>query len=318
MAGENMRSDGQWLYFTRNKELRVSGSNSPAARQDLAALGLEAVQVVQDLNNSVRLVEGKRTIVRAYARVVESSGTQTDWFPDAQLRGFRNGVELGTISPIVNARITRDGNLANLRPDANRSYQFELPPDWVRSGTLTLRFTVNPALSTSEFIGGADPLANNTTVSGGIAVVQVRPPCFVFASIHSDTAPNYWPWEHPAEFASTMERAKSLLPVPDIHIHPTTERVSDEHICIRTCDDVLGIPYPCGFVCNDPFDLTRRMIGTKPWKNSLTTIRLTRTGPAAPARITSAPFIPTPSTSPGAGWARGQGRTSSRSWAKAI
>jgi hypothetical protein len=252
IAGENLRSDGQWLYFSRNKELRRIRSNSPAARQDLAALGLEAVQVIQDLNNSVRLVEGKRTIVRAYARVVESSGSQTDWFPDAQLRGTRNGVELGIISPIVNARITREANLANLRPDANRSYQFELPAHWVRSGTLTLRFTVNPALSTSEFIGGADPLANNTTVAGGIAVVQVRPPCFVFASIHSAAAPNYWPWEHPAEFASSMERAKSLLPVPDIHIHPTTERVSDEHFCIRTC----GI-FPCGFVCNDPFDLTK-------------------------------------------------------------
>jgi hypothetical protein len=252
IAGENLRSDGQWLYFTRNKELRRIRSNSPAARQDLAALGLEAVQVVQDLNNSVRLVEGKRTIVRAYARVVESSGSQTDWFPDAQLRGTRNGVELGTISPIVNARITREGNLANLRPDANRSYQFELPENWVRSGTLTLRFTVNPSLSTSEFIGGADPLANNTTVAGSIAVVQVRPPCFAFASIHSAHAPNYWPWEHPAEFASSMERAKSMLPVPDIHIHPTTERVSDEHFCIRMC----GI-FPCGFVCNDPFDLTK-------------------------------------------------------------
>lgn len=86
-AGENLRSDGQWLYFTRGKEVRRLRNNSPPARQNLAALGLEAVQVIQDLNNSVRLVEGKRTIVRAYAAVTESSSIQTDWFPPAQLRG---------------------------------------------------------------------------------------------------------------------------------------------------------------------------------------------------------------------------------------
>ena len=257
-AGENLRSDGQWLYFTRGKEVRRLRNNSPPARQNLAALGLEAVQVIQDLNNSVRLIEGKRTIVRAYAAVTESSSIQTDWFPPAQLRGWRDGVELpGPLFSLGNTRINRERDLAKLRPWTELSYQFELPPEWVRRGRLTLRFTVNPNLATPEFIGGADPLADNSVTAANLSVVQVRPPCWVFASIHSTTAPNYWPWEHPAAFAETLERAKALLPVPDLHLHLTTERISDERVCLQTCS-VLGVPVPCGFICNEPFDLSRK------------------------------------------------------------
>ena len=254
-AGENLRSDGQFLYFTRNKEVRRIRNNSPPARHDFSNLGFEVVQVIQDLNNSIRLVEGKRTVVRAYARVSDSTLAQTDWFPNAQLRGWRNGVELpGPLFPVNNARITSNGDFNVLRADATRSFQFELPSEWVRSGQLMLRFTVNPNLAIYE--SGGSPLGNNSGEQGNLAVVQVQPPCFVFSTIHSTTAPNYWPWENADNFARIMERAKSMLPVPDIHIHPTTERVSDEYVCIRTCDGPFGIPFPCGFICNDPFDLT--------------------------------------------------------------
>lgn len=256
VGGENLRSDGRWLYFTRNKEVRRIRNNSPPIRHDFANLGFEVVQVVQDLNNSVRLVEGKRTVLRAYARVADSTLPQTEWFPNAQLRGWRNGVELpGPLFPVNNPKITTVADFSVLRPDPTRSFQFELPPEWVRSGTLTLRFTVNPNLALYE--SGGNPIGNNSGEQGNIAVVQVRPPCFVFSTIHHN-GPNYWPWENPNEFARIMDRAKSLLPVPDIHIHPTTERVSDEHVCLRTCDDFLGIPFPCGFVCNDPFDLSQQ------------------------------------------------------------
>jgi hypothetical protein len=268
-AGENLRSDGRFLFFTRGKELRRMPNNSPAALHDFTALGFEVVQVVQDLNNSVRLVEGKRTVVRGYARVQNSTLGQTEWYPNAQLRGWRNGVELpGPIFPVNNAKITTVADFSVLRPDATRSFQFELPPEWVRSGTLTLRFTVNPNLAIYE--SGGNPLSNNSGEQGNLAVVQVQPPCFVFSTIHSTTAPNYWPWENADGFARIMERAKSMLPVPDIHIHPTTERVSDEHVCIRTCDDFLGIPFPCGFVCNDPFNLAT----ADGWNEALLELRL--------------------------------------------
>jgi len=255
-AGDNLRSDGRFLYFTRGKEVRRMPNNSPAVSHDFTALGFEAVQVIQDLNNSVRLVEGKRTILRAYARVGSSTIAQTEWHPSAQLRGWLNGVELpGPLFPMNSPVITATGDFKILRPDMNRSFQFELPAEWVRRGRLTLRFTVNPNLAIYE--SGGNPLANNSFEPGHLTVVQVQPPCFVFSTIHSTTAPNYWPWENADNFARIMERAKSMLPVPDIHIHPTTERVSDEHICLRVCT-FLGVPYPCGFVCNDPFDLATK------------------------------------------------------------
>lgn len=268
-AGSHLRSDGQWLYFTRHKEVRRIRNNAPAIQHDFAALGLEAVQVIQNLNNSIRLVEGKRTVVRAYARVASTTLTAPEWFPDAQLRGWRNGVELpgSPIWPVNSARVTATGDYAVLRPDAARSFQFVLPESWVRSGQLTLRFTVNPNLVTYE--SGATPLANNSVEAANIPVVQVRNPCLVFASIHSATAPNYWPWEHPGDFARIMERAKALLPIADFHLHPTTERVSDEKVCIRTCS-VLGVPVPCGFVCHEPFDLAT----DAGWDEALLELRL--------------------------------------------
>ncbi len=268
-AGEHLRSDGQWLYFTRHKEVRRIRNNAPAIQHDFAALGLEAVQVIQNLNNSIRLVEGKRTVVRAYARVASTTLAATEWQPGAQLRGWRNGVELpgSPIRPVGGARVTTSGDFAELRTDATRSYQFVLPESWVRSGQLTLRFTVNPNLAAYE--SGASPLANNSVEAANIPVVQVRNPCLVFASIHSATAPNYWPWEHPGDFARILERAKALLPVADFHLHPTTERVSDEKICLRTCS-VLGVPVPCGVVCHEPFDLS----AGSGWDEALLELRL--------------------------------------------
>lgn len=268
-AGDNLRSDGQWLYFTREKQVRRVRNNTAAIQHDFSALGLEAVQVVQDLNNSVRLVEGKRTVVRAYARVANSTLAATDWFPAAQLRGWRNGVELPN-SPIraLNRPVIRaTGDYAVLRPDANRSFQFELPADWVRSGLLTLQFTVNPALATYE--SGASPLANNSVTAQNLTVVQVPKTCLTFATIHNLTSPNYWPWDNANDFARVMERARAMLPVADLHVHPTTERVSDEHVCLRTCS-VLGIPVPCGFICNDPFDLAT----ADGWSEALLELRL--------------------------------------------
>jgi hypothetical protein len=236
----NLRSDDQWLYFTRDKEIRRTPNNSPPIRLDIAALGLEAVQVIQDRNNSIRLVEGKRTIVRAYARLTENTTPQKQWFPGAELRGFRNGTPLDSgkpIYPLNRPRIINTDDYFVLRSnDLSYSFQFELPDSWVRSGRLTLRFTVNANLATYE--SGTTPLADNTYDSPPISVVQVNPPCFVFTSIHN-SAPNYWPWEHGYDFASIMARAKAMLPVGDIQIRQTTERISDEDI-----------------FSTDPFDLT--------------------------------------------------------------
>jgi uncharacterized repeat protein (TIGR03803 family) len=54
--------------------------------------GLEVTQGTQDLRNSVPLVAGKRTFVRAYVEAPEGEGGGS--VIAARLRGFRNGVEL--------------------------------------------------------------------------------------------------------------------------------------------------------------------------------------------------------------------------------
>src|SRR5262249_9167305 len=135
-GGANLRSDDQWLYFTRDKEVRRLRSDSPPVRLNFAALALEATQVIQDRNDSVRLVEGKPTIVHAYARLIENTTSQSDWFPGAELRGFLDGNPLpgadgASGSPIyplnrpaITGTWTTTTDYSILRTARNRSFEF--------------------------------------------------------------------------------------------------------------------------------------------------------------------------------------------------
>ena len=243
-GGHNLRSDGHWLYFTRADAIWRITNAAPPLRLDFGAFGLEAVQVIQNMNNSVRLVEGKRTVVRGYAREVTNTTANANWFPVGELRGWRNNVELpGSPLRADNApALLKNGNLVQHRSTTANNYLFELPSAWVRSGTLSLQFTVNPGGGIYE--SGGNPYANNSA-GANLQVVRVDRPCFVFAALKTVNAPNFWPWENPADFNSIIERATSLLPVPSLDLRFTTEQVSDV--------EFFG---DCGLLCHDPFDFS--------------------------------------------------------------
>ena len=245
-GGHNLRSDNHWLYFTRNSAIWRIPNASPPIRLDFGVVGLEAVQVIQDMNHSVRLVEGKRTVVRAYAREVTNTTGNAGWRPTGELYGWLNGVPLpgSPLGASTSPALLTTLDLAPHRTTTVNNHLFELPTEWVRAGTLRLQFTVNPGGGIYE--SGGNPYGNNSTSPVDISVVRVQRPAFVFAALKTTDAPNYWPWENPADFNKIIARATSLLPIPSIDVRFTTEQVSDV--------EFIG---DCGLFCHDPFDFSK-------------------------------------------------------------
>lgn len=120
---------------------------------DIMARGMEVTQSIQgwgmvgntpqDVDNRVRLISGKKTLVRVYA---EALGTEVD-IPDigCMLRAYAGADELPG-SPIYSAnRVTLvpGESYFQQRPDASKSFNFWLPLEWTSPGTIDLRATVN-------------------------------------------------------------------------------------------------------------------------------------------------------------------------------
>jgi len=100
-------------------------------------IALEVNQTIQDWKNSVPLIEGKRTIVRAH---LESTGSQPVHI-QARLEGVRDGAELpGSPLSAINAGgwILASTNAVERRGTLDDSLNFDLPSSWL-SGTVRLR-----------------------------------------------------------------------------------------------------------------------------------------------------------------------------------
>ena len=99
-------------------------------------LGFEVTQAVQDLGNNVPLVAGKRTFIRAYIKptAAASGATMSAFLTGTNSGGVTNG-RLSPSNPGGTVRV-----LDNLqRSVLLDSFYFELPPDWIKAGTLQFR-----------------------------------------------------------------------------------------------------------------------------------------------------------------------------------
>jgi Tol biopolymer transport system component len=120
---------------------------------DLVADAVEVTQSVQDLNNSVRLVQNKRTFVRFH--VHSTLGTH-ETTAILRVRSGGNTIELSPINP---------GGRIAVRPDPDRgvrdqAFLFALPSS-VRTGTIELTGDLNPNRSPQE----SNPDNNTRTVT---------------------------------------------------------------------------------------------------------------------------------------------------------
>ncbi|MHC1769657.1 MAG: LamG-like jellyroll fold domain-containing protein [Verrucomicrobiia bacterium] len=254
VEGEGLRSDARWLYWISGNQIWRITSNAEAIERDFEAVGLEAVQTTQDLDNSTRLVANKPTVVRAYARVTKDTTGRNRYTPTAWLRGFLDNQELpgSPLAPVSTPAITQAGDFAVLRGTLANCFLFELPAEWVRGGRLRFEFTVNPRLGVPET--GPAPLANNTTASTALEVIPMGSPCLVFVPIHT-TAPDYDPRAPNSDFAGILARAQSLLPVDRFRFVIKGDRISKPAPKIKF-KDVLGIPVPYPAIDYEAFDVS--------------------------------------------------------------
>lgn len=100
-------------------------------------IGLEVNQAIQDWNNSIQLIEGKRTYVRAHIQSVSQTPTRAF----ARLHGTRGGTDLpGSPLPPINQQgsIVALPNASAQRHELDQSLNFRLPPSWL-SGAVELQ-----------------------------------------------------------------------------------------------------------------------------------------------------------------------------------
>ena len=111
-------------------------------RPRIDLIGLEVTQAVQDLANSVPLVADKRTFVRAYVRTPAGLPERTI---TASIVGTNSGgVTNGSLAP-SNPGQTVMALLDPKRKTLIDSFYFELPPDWIKEGTLQFRIESSDA-----------------------------------------------------------------------------------------------------------------------------------------------------------------------------
>jgi hypothetical protein len=130
-----------------------AGSGPPPG-PDMSLNAIEVTQAIQDLNNSVDLVAGKRTYVRVHAR---SPVNQADVY--ATLSGKHGWVNL---APILSPGNPGGDITVRTSPDRgqiNDSFWFELPSGWTTAGDLTLTARLDP--NNAKF----DPNTSNNTSS---------------------------------------------------------------------------------------------------------------------------------------------------------
>jgi hypothetical protein len=107
-------------------------------------IALEVNQAVQDWHNSVWLVEGKRTYVRAFVQIPNSS-TNPITVAGAKLRGFKVGGGGGELpgSPLralnSGGSVIASNNVADRRHILYDSLVYRLPLGWLK-GAIDLRF----------------------------------------------------------------------------------------------------------------------------------------------------------------------------------
>jgi len=223
--GANLRSDGRWLYFTRGNEIRRVATDVPPIVTDIQAFGVEAVQIVQDFNNSVPLIAGKPVLVRGYARLAANSDpSKPTRQPTASLGVSRNNVGVGlyhpenwtTISAVDASQLLQYRGPSAGENDSTYSFDFVVPAEEVQSGTMRFTFEVNSSRSTVE-TGIANPYANNTISTPVMQVVSTGVPKLICMPVQVDQRV-YTLNTDPAGFWNQIGRAISLLPIPDIEV----------------------------------------------------------------------------------------------------
>ncbi len=136
-------------------------------------IGLEVTQVVQDWRNSVPLVAGKETWVRAH---IQAMGTSSRGLVTARLHGTdlsKHDLSPALRDPVVPGFILpkADATNSSVRAEWSDTLNFQLPPQWC-AGTIVLTLETTDGL---PFQVCGEPAEPNGTPCDGQVTVSFRP-----------------------------------------------------------------------------------------------------------------------------------------------
>lgn len=196
-----------WIYWIGGGFKRLNAAADPI-ELDYVVDWVEVTQAIQNGNNAVPLSAGRATFARVYAH--EATG-HSGALVRAALYGKTTGGAALPGSPLISAYVDVPEDRP-ARADADRTFNFTLPDEWVRVGKIDLEVVINPlhngqqAFETiktnnqfqvtpdSEFIGRTMCVVSNLVAAETI---------FGPLELYDETAP---------EYALIQERAGSILP----------------------------------------------------------------------------------------------------------
>ncbi len=149
-------------------------------------VAMEVNQSIQNWNNDIPLIEGKRTFVRVFLEADSPVGNIT-----SGLRGFQTlpggtPKDLGRLPALIpNSTLTVSSDVAYRRTNWNDSLNFLLPPEWTKEGTLELRLTggglegggFKPGSSNPDPLWSKPPFTNAFQPGPNIKLTLVKIEC---------------------------------------------------------------------------------------------------------------------------------------------
>jgi len=198
---------------------RIWGTEPP----NLRAGRLEITQAVQDLNNSVRLVAGKRTFVRFH--VSSADGNHASY---ATLR-VQRGEAWNRLLPIGGSSTVRE---SPDRGELDHAFLFELP-SYYRQGTVTFTGELNPDLTWRDHSPIESTYADNTTTITKTFENVPRVNLVVYRIGYRDGSSTYYAptWQRD-QMVDWLERA---YPLDDLRVWNRTLFIGDG---LPTCGEV--------------------------------------------------------------------------------
>lgn len=189
----------------------IEASTRPVAR----LWALETTQSIQDWFNSVPLISGKETYVRAFLEAVTPGDVGRT--VTGRLRGFRQGAEIAgsPLSPINGNRFRLAADATQERKNFNGSLNFELPRDWA-TNSITLQ------LELDEFAVENGPLANQGGPQSGAVTANFQPSgkirIGVIPMTYSYIGQPSLPGPSNAEIVKVLEWIRRMYPVAELDV----------------------------------------------------------------------------------------------------
>lgn len=133
----------------------------------------EVTQTIQDLDHHVPLIAGKRTVARAYVRLVNAAGVSVNKVRGRVFATRPDGSTVGgplTVASSNEISLTDNVAIGPRRSNVNGTLNFELPWEWIQEGQLHLALT-QITVEGNPMTSGCDGCAN-TTQFGNPRVVE--------------------------------------------------------------------------------------------------------------------------------------------------